>query len=155
MTPSRSSYHPYHIAASKSFRLRVSVTLGRAIGCVEGFVASESACPLNNCSLTGRMAPLIDWLALPIYHKRKETEMLVKITSKRQVTFPKRVLDEMGVGPGDRLELLESPDGYILRPKRIDRSKLGTLRDKIKHGTPPFDIRKFRDEGYDPYKYRD
>ena len=72
--------------------------------------------------------------------------MLVKITSKRQVTFPKQVLDEMGVGPGDRLELLEGPDGYILRPKRIDYSKLGGLRDKIKPGTPPFDIRKFRDE---------
>ncbi len=79
--------------------------------------------------------------------------MLVKITSKRQVTFPKRVLDELGVGPGDRLELLEGPDGFTLRPKRIDYSKLGTLRDKIKPGTPPFDIRKFRDEreqGYGP-----
>ena len=41
------------------------------------------------------------------------------------------------------------------RPRRIDYSKLGTLHDKIKPGTPPFDIRKFRDEGYDPYKYRD
>lgn len=80
--------------------------------------------------------------------------MLVKITSKRQVTFPKRVLDEMGVGPGDRLELLEGPDGYILRPKRIDRSKLAPLRDLIPPGTPPYDIRKIRDEGYDPYKYR-
>ncbi len=79
--------------------------------------------------------------------------MLVKITSKRQVTFPKRVLDELGVGPGDRLELLEGPDGFTLRPKRIDYSKLGTLTDKIKPGTPPFDIRKFRDEreqGYGP-----
>ena len=72
--------------------------------------------------------------------------MIVTITSKRQVTFPKHVLDEMGVGPGDRLELLEEPDGLLLRPKRIDRSKLGTLRDKIKPGTPPFDIRKFRDD---------
>ena len=81
--------------------------------------------------------------------------MLVKITSKRQVTFPKRVLDELGVGPGDRLELLKGPDGYLLRPRLIDYSKLGTLGDKIKPGTPPFDIRKFRDEGYDPYKYRD
>ena len=81
--------------------------------------------------------------------------MLVKITSKRQVTFPKRVLDELGVGPGDRMELLKGPDGYLLRPKRIDYSKLGTLGDKIKPGTPPFDIRKLRDEGYDPYKYRD
>ncbi len=72
--------------------------------------------------------------------------MLIKITSKRQVTFPKRVLDELGVGPGDRLELLEGPDGFTLRPKRIDYSKLGTVSDKIKPGTPPFDIRKFRDQ---------
>lgn len=81
--------------------------------------------------------------------------MVVKITSKRQVTFPKRVLDALGVGPGDQLELEEGPDGFILRPRRIDYSKLGTLRDKIPPGTPPFDIRKFRDEGYDPSAYRD
>lgn len=81
--------------------------------------------------------------------------MVVKITSKRQVTFPKRVLDALGVGPGDQLELEEGPDGLILRPRRIDYSKLGTLRDKIPPGTPPFDIRKFRDEGYDPTAYRD
>ena len=81
--------------------------------------------------------------------------MLVKITSKRQVTFPARVLDAMGVGPGDQLELLEGPDGYTLRPRRIDLSKLGYLRDKIPPGTPPFDIRIFRDEGYDPAAYRD
>ena len=87
--------------------------------------------------------------------------MIVKITSKRKVTFPKHVLDAMGVGPGDRLEIREAPNGFLLRPecpapaKPIDLSKLGTLRDKIPPGTPPFDIRKFRDEGYDPYKYRD
>ena len=81
--------------------------------------------------------------------------MVVKITSIRQVTFPARVLEMMGVGPGDKLELVESPDGFILRPRRIDLSKLGYLRDKIPPGTPPFDIRKFRDEGYDPAAYRD
>jgi AbrB family looped-hinge helix DNA binding protein len=81
--------------------------------------------------------------------------MLVKVTSKRQVTFPARVLEALGVEPGDQIELLEGPDGFFLRPRRIDYSKLGTLRDKIPPETPPFDIRKFRDEGYDPYKYRD
>ena len=81
--------------------------------------------------------------------------MLVKVTSKRQVTFPARVLEALGVGPGDQIELLEGPDGFFLRPCRIDYSKLGTLRDKIPPEAPPFDIRKFRDEGYDPYKYRD
>ena len=48
--------------------------------------------------------------------------MIVKITAKRQVTFPARVLDAMGVGPGDSLELEEGPDGFILRPRRIDRT---------------------------------
>ena len=81
--------------------------------------------------------------------------MFVKVTSKRQVTFPARVLDALGVAPGDQIELREGPEGFILRPRRIDYSKLGTLRDKIKPGAPPFDIRKFRDEGYDPAAYRD
>lgn len=72
--------------------------------------------------------------------------MLVKVTSKRQVTFPKHVLDALGVGPGDQLELMESTDGFILRPRRIDYSRLGTLRDKIPDGHPPFDIRTFRDQ---------
>ena len=72
--------------------------------------------------------------------------MIVKITSKRQVTFPARVLDALGVGPGDRLELKEGPGGFILRPRRIDYSKLGTLKDKIPPGHPPFNIRKFRDQ---------
>ena len=36
--------------------------------------------------------------------------MIVKITSKRQVTFPAHVLDAMGVGPGDHLEVTEGPD---------------------------------------------
>ena len=53
--------------------------------------------------------------------------MIVKITSKRQVTFPAHVLDAMGVGPGDRLELVESPEGYLLKPRRIDHSRLGIL----------------------------
>ena len=76
--------------------------------------------------------------------------MVVKITSKRQVTFPARVLDALGVGPGDQLELEEGPDGFLLRPRRIDVSKLGGLRDKIPSDHPPFDIHKFREEGYDP-----
>jgi bifunctional DNA-binding transcriptional regulator/antitoxin component of YhaV-PrlF toxin-antitoxin module len=80
--------------------------------------------------------------------------MLVKVTSKRQVTFPRSVLDASGVGPGDHLELMESPNGFILRPRRTDLSLLAGLRDKIDPNAEPFDIRKFRDEGYDPAAYR-
>ena len=75
--------------------------------------------------------------------------MIVKITSKRQVTFPARVLDALGVKPGDQLELTEGPDGYIIRPRRINYSRLGTLRGKIPPGHPPFDIQKFREQTYD------
>ncbi len=76
--------------------------------------------------------------------------MIVKVTSKRQVTFPARVLDALGVGPGDRLELHEGPDGFLLRPRRIEYSRLGTLRSKIPPGHPAFDLDAFRNESHDP-----
>lgn len=41
--------------------------------------------------------------------------MLLRITSKRQITLPAHVLDATGVGPGDNIELIETPDGYLLR----------------------------------------
>ena len=80
--------------------------------------------------------------------------MSVRITARGQVTLPGEALEAMGVGPGDRLRLEEGPDGLILKPIRIDRSLLGTLKDKIPPDYPPFDIRKFREEGYD-LKLRD
>lgn len=76
--------------------------------------------------------------------------MIVKITSKRQVTFPAHVLAAMGVGPGDRLEVSEGPDGFILRPRRIDHSRLALLKDLIAPDTPPVDMSKFREGTYDP-----
>lgn len=76
--------------------------------------------------------------------------MIVKITSKRQVTFPARVLDALGVGPGDRLELEEGDDGFILRPRRINPSHLGTLHDKITRGRGAFDLAAFREQARDP-----
>ena len=76
--------------------------------------------------------------------------MIVKITSKRQVTLPAHVLDAMDVGPGDRLQLIPGPDGFLLRPRRIDYSHLGTMRGKIPVGHPPFDIQTFRGKPHDP-----
>ena len=38
--------------------------------------------------------------------------MLAKVTSKRQVTFPARVLDALGAKPGDRLLLEETSAGF-------------------------------------------
>ena len=76
--------------------------------------------------------------------------MQVKITAKRQVTFPARVLDALGVGPGDRLELREGSDGYVLRPVRVDESMLGGLRDKLKRGRGTFNLERVRERAGAP-----
>ena len=71
--------------------------------------------------------------------------MLVKITAKRQVTFPSKVLQAMGVKPGDRLEVEAGPDGFILRPCVVDRSLLAPLRGKLKRGVGGLDLGTFRE----------
>ena len=76
--------------------------------------------------------------------------MLVKITSKRQVTFPAKVLKALGVQPGDQLELEEGPDGFILRPRRINTARLAPLRDKLRRGRGTFDLEVFRDQQHEP-----
>jgi antitoxin PrlF len=47
-----------------------------------------------------------------------------KVTSKGQLTLPKKLRDKIGLEPGDYLEVHETPGGYLLR-KRIgaDRFK--------------------------------
>ena len=76
--------------------------------------------------------------------------MYVKITSKRQVTFPARVLESLGVKPGDQLELEEGPDGFLLKPRRLDPARLAPLRGKLKRGLGSFDIESIREEAHDP-----
>jgi len=73
-----------------------------------------------------------------------EKAMFVKITAKRQVTFPARVLEALGVKPGDRVELHEGPDGFVLRARHIDVTRLATLRGKLRRGKGTFDLEAFR-----------
>ena len=76
--------------------------------------------------------------------------MIVKITAKRQVTFPARVLDALGVQPGDQLEIEQGPGGFTLRPRRIDPTLLAPLRGKLRPEQTPFDLESFREQPYDP-----
>lgn len=76
--------------------------------------------------------------------------LFVTVTAKRQVTFPAFVLDALGVEPGARLELLAGPDGYLLRAKRVDRSRLAPLHHKLRRRRGAFDIEAFRGRPHDP-----
>lgn len=75
--------------------------------------------------------------------------MLAKVTSKRQVTFPARVLDALGAKPGDRLLLEETAEGFLLRSPRSDVGCLAPLRPRLRRGVGSFDIHTFREELHD------
>lgn len=102
----------------------------------------------GHCS-SPRREPAGALLYMP-YCKTQGAAMLVRVTSKRQVTFLARVLDALGVRPGGRIELEERPDGFVLRPRRIDHDRLGTLRGRLRGGQGAFDVGALRDQPHDP-----
>ncbi len=75
--------------------------------------------------------------------------MLIKETSKRQVTFPAAVLEALGAGPGSHLELQPRGDGFLLKARTIDRSKLAPLRSLIRKEKGEFNLEKFRDQRHE------
>ncbi|MGJ8641022.1 MAG: PIN domain-containing protein [Opitutaceae bacterium] len=64
--------------------------------------------------------------------------MIVTLTSKRQVTFPKRVVEQLRLRAGDSLVLTETPDGVLMRPRRFDDAQLAPLKGKIRKTSKPF-----------------
>jgi bifunctional DNA-binding transcriptional regulator/antitoxin component of YhaV-PrlF toxin-antitoxin module len=76
--------------------------------------------------------------------------MLIKVTSKRQVTFPAAVLEALGARPGSHLELQPRGDGFLLRARAIDHSKLAPLRGVIREEKETFDLEKFRNQRHEP-----
>ena len=66
--------------------------------------------------------------------------MIVSITSKRQVTFPKQVMEKLHLHEGDMLTLSETDEGILIRPNRFDINNFAPLRDKIAKDMPAPDI---------------
>ena len=61
----------------------------------------------------------------------------LKITTKRQATFPVETCDALRIGPGDIVDVesrvIDDEQVWILRPRRTpDRSWIGSLRDQAR-----------------------
>ncbi len=82
-------------------------------------------------------------------HNKEVATVFLKITAKRQVTLPARVLDALGVKPGDRIELGERPEGFVLRTRHVDRTRLAPLRGKLRSRKGRFDLEGFRNKPHD------
>ena len=76
--------------------------------------------------------------------------MLLTITSKRQVTFPRQVMENLRLCAGDKLSIAETDEGIMIKPHRFDTSKLAPLRDKIPSDLPPPDFDAIRHAALDP-----
>lgn len=75
--------------------------------------------------------------------------MIVTMTSKRQVTFPKRVVEQLHLKAGDNLVLTETPDGVLMRPRRFDDARMAPLKGQI-HKASPLDLESIRHAAQDP-----
>jgi bifunctional DNA-binding transcriptional regulator/antitoxin component of YhaV-PrlF toxin-antitoxin module len=82
------------------------------------------------------------------------TTLRIKITAKRQATFPAAALKALRVKPGDYLELIQDKDDWRLAPAGVDFSKLGTLQQKIAPKHPPFDLATWRSAAKDHARRR-
>jgi len=47
----------------------------------------------------------------------------IKVTSKGQVTIPKKLREDMGLKPGDYIEIKEEKAGYLIN-KKVDKEKI-------------------------------
>ena len=72
------------------------------------------------------------------------------MTTKKPKRGPGHALKALGVDPDDLLELEESADGFVLRPRRLDPSLLAPLRAKIRPDVGAFDVGACRRQPYDP-----
>ena len=75
--------------------------------------------------------------------------MIVTITSKRQVTFPKQVMEKLHLHEGDKLELSETEQGILIKPHRFDINDLAPLKSKIDKNLSTPDIDSIRHAALD------
>ena len=67
----------------------------------------------------------------------------IKMTSKRQATFPTQLCDDMGIGPGDELvvehKLIKGELVWVLKPRENKLEWLGALKKYAKNKSHEMD----------------
>ena len=62
--------------------------------------------------------------------------MLLKITSKRQVTFPRHVMERLRLKEGDTFSISETAEGILIKPHRFKIEELAPLKQKVNQNLP-------------------
>lgn len=60
------------------------------------------------------------------------------------MTFPKQVIEDLGLKPGDSIQLEKTKDGYVLRPRWAWLDEPPPLRGRIPADYPDFDLEELR-----------
>ena len=64
------------------------------------------------------------------------------LTSKGQITIPKKIRDSLGLKPKDRLSFTQMPNGTVIM--RVKNKSILDLADLIKYEGPKIPIEKMR-----------
>lgn len=75
--------------------------------------------------------------------------MIVTVTSKRQVTFPKQVMERLHLRPGDTLLISETEEGILIKPNRFETEGFAPLRGKVDVSLPEPDHEAIRHAALD------
>jgi antitoxin MazE len=54
----------------------------------------------------------------------------IKIRSKRQLTIPKIIFDDLGLKDGDYLEITRSKNRIVIKPMKIDQDDILTTEEE-------------------------
>jgi AbrB family looped-hinge helix DNA binding protein len=56
----------------------------------------------------------------------------IKVRTKRQITIPKTIFNDLGLKEGDYVEIIRSKNHIIIKPKKIKIVEKGI--EQLKHG---------------------
>jgi AbrB family looped-hinge helix DNA binding protein len=88
----------------------------------------------GSSTLLTHVANPIEYDYMKIQSKARRASVIVKIGVSRQVAIPKKLHDQLGLVPGDYLQVELEGDRLILTPKALVEKRLAESLDDIREG---------------------